>query len=317
MLVGVSSNPGEGARVVVVGAAAMDTKGHALEPLQPGTSIPGHVRVSVGGVGRNIAENLARLGLETTLLSAVGDDEAGRHLLIQARDSGVNVDHVLVSSEHPTAAYLAVLDDLGNLSVSVAEMGIMQAVTPRYLYNRRRLLRQASMVATDANLSLQALASLLRQTREYNVPVCADPTSTLLAPRLCPHLKDFYLITPNALEAEALCHQPVRNRDEAIMAAKRLVGLGVKIAIITLADQGLVYATSGESGHIPAIECEIVDLTGADDALAAAVIFGLLNGFPVDEAVRLGVSAAALTIQCKETVCPDLSLDVLYDKLII
>ena len=125
------------------------------------------------------------------------------------------------------------------------------------------------------------------------------------------------MVTPNALEAEALCGQPVRNRDEAIMAAKRLVGLGVEIAIITLADQGLVYATPGESGHIPAIETEIVDLTGAGDALTATVIFGLLNDFPVDEAVRLGVSAAALTLQCRETVCPELSLDILYDKLII
>lgn len=126
------------------------------------------------------------------------------------------------------------------------------------------------------------------------------------------------MITPNALEAEALCGQPVRNRDEAIVAAKRLVSLGVEIAIITLADhQGLVYATTGESGHIPAIECEITDLTGAGDALTATVIFGLLNDFPVDEAVRLGVSAAALTLQCRETVCPNLSLDILYDKLII
>jgi len=314
---GISSNLEDTASVVVVGAAAMDTKGHALEPLQSGTSIPGHVRVSVGGVGRNIAENLARLGLETILLSAVGDDEAGRHLLDQARVSGVNVDHVLVNPEHATAAYLAVLDQQGNLSVSVADMDIMETVTPRYLYDRRRWLRRASVVAIDANLSPRALASLLRQTRKYGVPVCADPTSTSLAPRLCPHLKDLYMITPNALEAQALCGQPVRNRDEAIVAAKRLVSLGVEIAIITLADQGLVHATSDESGHIPAVECEIVDLTGAGDALTATAIFGLLNDFPVDEAVRLGVSAAALTLQCRETVCPYLSLDILYDKLVI
>jgi pseudouridine kinase len=312
-----NSSPDDDDAVVVVGAAAMDTKGYTSEPLQSGTSMPGRVRVSVGGVGRNIAENLARLGLPTTLLSAVGDDEAGRHLLAQARRSGVNVDHVLVNSEHATAAYLAVLDHQGNLAVSVADMGITAAVTPRYLYHRRRWLRQASMVAIDANLSPQALASLMRQVVKYGVPVCADPTSTSLAPRLCPHLQHLHMITPNALEAQALCGQPVRNRDEALIAAKGLVGLGVEIAIITLADQGLVYAIAEESGYIPAIECEIVDLTGAGDALTAAVIFGLLNDFPVGEAVRLGVSAAALTLQSRETVRPDLSLESLYDKLII
>ncbi len=145
----------------------------------------------------------------------------------------------------------------------------------------------------------------------------SDPTSTSLAPRLCPHLKDLYMITPNALEAEALCEQPVCNREEAVVAAKRLVSLGVEIAIITLAYQGLIYATPDASGHIPAVECEIIDLTGAGDALTATVIFGLLNDFSVDEAVRLGVSAAALTLQCRDTVCPELSLDILYDKIVI
>jgi len=314
---GVNFNSSDTASVVVVGGAAMDTKGHALEPLQSGTSIPGYVRVSVGGVGRNIAENLARLGLKTTLLSAVGDDEAGRHLLTLARKSGVNVDYVLVSRDHPSAAYLAVLDGEGSLSVSVADMSIMEMVTPRYLYDRRRWLRRASMVVVDANLSPKSLASLLRQTRKHGVRVCADPTSASLAPRLCPHLSDLYMITPNALEAEALCGHPARDRDEAIVVAKRLVSLGVEIAVITLADQGLVYATPSESGHIPAIKCEIVDLTGAGDALTAAIIFGLLNDFPVDEAVRLGVSAATLTLQCRETVHPELSLEVLYDKLVI
>jgi pseudouridine kinase len=70
-------------------------------------------------------------------------------------------------------------------------------------------------------------------------------------------------------------------------------------------------------GYIPAIRSEVVDRTGAGDALTAGVVFGLLNDFPIDEAVRLGVSAATLTLQCKETVCPDLSLERLYDQLVI
>jgi pseudouridine kinase len=68
---------------------------------------------------------------------------------------------------------------------------------------------------------------------------------------------------------------------------------------------------------VPALESEIVDLTGAGDALTAAVVFGLLNDFPIDEAVRLGTSAAALTLQSRETVCPALSLEQLYDQMVI
>lgn len=100
-------------------------------------------------------------------------------------------------------------------------------------------------------------------------------------------------------------------------AAQELVGLGVELAIITLAEEGLCYATSRESGYLPAIRCEVVDFTGAGDALTAAVVYGLVNGFPIGEAVRLGISAATLTLKCADTVCQDLSLERLYDQLVI
>ena len=145
--------------------------------------------------------------------------------------------------------------------------------------------------------------------------VCADPTTLTLAPRLRPYLSKLALLTPNAAEAEVLCGVEVTDRETALIAAQTRLGQGVGIAIVTLGATGLVYATSQESGHVPAVECEIMDLTGAGDALTAAIVFGLLNDIPVDEAVRLGTSAAALTLQCRETVCPTLCLDRLYDQL--
>ena len=101
--------------LLTIGAASLDTKGRVGGPIQTGTSTPGAIRISVGGVGRNIAENLARLGERVVLLSAVGDDDAGRRLLQQARECGIDVSHVLVDPHHRTAAYLAILDDTGNL----------------------------------------------------------------------------------------------------------------------------------------------------------------------------------------------------------
>ncbi len=173
------------------------------------------------------------------------------------------------------------------------------------------------MVVMDANLSPKAMRSLISTAKKYDVPVCADPTSASLAQRLIKHLPDLYMITPDASEAGALCEARLTSRSEATKAAKRLVAIGVDIAIITLAEKGLCYATHEGSGYIPAIRSEVVDRTGAGDALTAGVVFGLLNDFPIDEAVRLGVSAATLTLQCKETVCPDLSLERLYDQLVI
>ncbi len=304
-------------QVVIVGAAGMDTKGWARETVIPATSNPGEIRISVGGVGRNIAENLARLGVNTILLSAVGDDESGRVILECTAAGGVDTSQVIIEANAPSAAYLAVLDETGNLVASIDNMDIVRFITPRYIYDRRRFIRDADMVVMDANLPPATIRSLLRVARKYDVPVCADPTSASLAPRLREHLKDLYLITPNVAEAEALCEVAISSRDEAIRAAKKLVTMGVEVAIVTLAEMGLCYATTEISGHVPAIRCEIIDFTGAGDALTAGVVFGLLNDFPLDEAVRLGVSTAALTLQSKETVCPDLSLEQLYDQLVI
>ena len=304
--------------LLIIGAASIDTKGRADQQIQAGTSTPGSIRVSVGGVGRNIAENLARLGEPVVLLSAVGSDGSGRRILQQADECGIDISHMLVNDEHHTAAYLAVLDSTGNAVMSIDDMAISRAlITAQHVYRRRALFRDACMVVLDANLSTATLNTIFRLASRYSLPVCADPTTASLAPRLRPHLRDLTLVTPNAAEAEALCGVRVTGRESGLVAAQKLVGLGVGIAIVTLGATGLIYATSQESGHVPAIDCEIVDFTGAGDSLTAAVIFGLLNNFAVDEAVRLGARAAALTLQSRETVCPMLSLERLYDQLVI
>jgi pseudouridine kinase len=295
---------------------AIDAKGQPREALAPGTSTPGRVRLSIGGVARNIAENLARLGMHTVLLSAVGDDPIGGMLLQDTARSGVDVGHVITSTAHRTGAYIAVLDGTGIPAHAIDDMAVIEALTPGLVYRKRRLFRDAAMIVLDANTPPRTMATVFNLAQKYDRPVCVDPASASLAPRVRPYLPDIYLLAPSFQEARSI----VCEADEALDAqqmAIELVTAGVEVAIITLAEMGLYYATSDERGRVPALRRDIVDLTGAGDALTAAVIFGLLNDIPVSEAVRLGISAAALTIQCPETVCPDLSLDRLYDELVI
>jgi len=304
-------------RAVVIGGASLDMKGRPKDALLPGTSNPGYIRISHGGAGRNVAENLARLGVPTVLLSAVGDDAAGRQLLKATEAGGVDVSRVLITSECPSATYLAVVDERGNLALSIDDMEVMKLVTPKYIYAHRRWITQASMVVLDANLAPAAMKSALSMANKAEVPVCVNPVSLALAPRLKSLLPQISVIVPNADEAAVLCGLPVSDRFKAISAAQRLVSMGVDVAVITLAEKGLVYATSEEGGHVPAIGIEIIDPTGGGDALTGALVYGLVNDFAVSEAVRLGVSAATLTLTCTDTVSPRLSLEALYDRLII
>lgn len=305
--------------VIVIGAAGIDVKGQPTGPLELGRSNLGTVRTSFGGVARNIAENLARLEVPTILLSAVGQDATGDFVLRHTAATGVDTSRVLRVADRPTGSYVAVLDHDGRLAVSISEYDIVEHISPSYLQKQRALFAEASLIAIDANLSERAMASVFRWAAQYDVPVCADPTSPALAVRLCPYLSQLHMIAPDAMEAAVLLGdaQPPATSEDAIEVAQRLVAQQVNIAIVTLAEQGLAYADGSSAGHMPALRTPVADKTGAGDALTAAVIFGLLNQMPLDEAMRLGISAAALTLRTRSTVSPDLSLDRLYDELIV
>lgn len=305
--------------VLVIGAAGIDIKARPHEPLRMKRSNVGVVRNSVGGVARNIAENLARLEVPTILLSAVGQDQPGDRLLAHTEQAGVDTRHVLRLPDTNTGSYVAVLDPTGRLAVAVSEYDIVEAISPRYVQQHRGLLAEAALVVIDANLSSKTLASVFHWAKQYEVPVCADPTSHALATKLLKYLPDLYMIAPDAAEAAVLCEkdEPPATSEAAIQTAQSLVSRGARVAIVTLAEQGLAYADGSRAGHIPALRTHVIDTTGAGDALTAAVIFGLRNEMPLDEAVRLGVSAAALTLRTRETVAKDLSLDRLYDELVV
>lgn len=304
--------------VLVIGAAGLDIVGLLNGELHPGTSNPAQIRSSFGGVARNVAENLAHLGQPVQLITVVGDDPIGEQILHQAASAGVGITAVIHSSEYRTGSYLAMVDTAGELQFALDDMRAISALSAEYLRENEALFQQASLLFLDANLSKETIRAAFTLARRYHLPVCIDPTSISLASRFLPYLSRIHLITPNIAEASILCGQTYTPKPrQAIEAAKCLVTQGAKIAIVTLAEFGVCYATSQTSGHIPAIRTEIIDPTGAGDALTAAVIFALLNDITIDDAVRLGVSASSITLRYRGAVVPNLSLEKLYDQLVI
>lgn len=272
-----------------------------------------------GGTARNVAENLARLGAEVVLISAVGDDPTGRQLLIQTAESGVNLDYVEMVPDQATGSYIALLEADGLLSVALDDVRVMETITPDYLNRNRALFRDAAMIMFDGSLTVAAMRTVVRLAREYGVFLCADPSSARLAYKLRPFLADIDLVVPNQVEEAELCEMDFAGYDPTagLIMARRLLGSGVGTVVVTLSDFGLDYATADEMGYIPPSHSKFVDSTGTGDAVTAAVMFGLLNDLPIVEAIRLGAAAAAITLQTNETVVPDLSLDMLYEHLIV
>lgn len=306
-------------RVLVVGASGLDIIGRMETLPQEGVSTPARIRRSYGGVARNVAENLARLGQPVTLLTAVGADGAGEGLLEYTASAGVDVSSALRTPDHTTGTYLALISADGLLYHAIDDMRVINALEPEIIQQHADLFKTAGMVFVDANLSPAALRTTITLANEAQVPVCADPTSLLLASKLCPHLPHLLMVTPNRGEAAILCQNQCRIEDPqtGLQAAHNLVAQGVEIVILQIGEHGVCYATAETSGHIPAIQTTVNDPTGAGDALTATVIFALLNNIPLDDAVRLGVTAASLTLRHLGTVMSDLSLEKLYDELVI
>lgn len=303
-------------RILVIGAAGLDVKVSPRDQaVEVARSNQGNIRWDWGGVGRNIAENLVRLGADVHFITAVGDDQWGQALLTSLNDLDIDTSECIVSADQATASYVALYHIDRTLWLAFEDMNVLHEITPGHIHRLRGLIRSVDMVCIDANLTARTLATLFRLTRQYHIPVCADPTTAFLAPRLHPYLPDITVITPNKEEAQALLGMPLHTEEEISAAARRLVQLGVNLAVITLGAEGLFYATSEESGRLPAVSIETVDPTGSGDALTAAVAYGLLEDVSPEEAVRLGLVAAAQTVLCHETVCPTLSLEMLYERL--
>jgi pseudouridine kinase len=305
--------------VLVIGSAGIDVKGRPLQELEWETSNLGRVRNSVGGVARNIAENLARLEVETILLTAVGGDSAGRSVLRKCNHAGINCSYVRAIPQGRTGMYMALLTPAGDLMAAITDFAIIEAVDPGYLTGHENLFADAALIVIDATLSAAALETVFELAGQYEVRVCVDPTNPAMAVKLCNYIDRMYMVSPNAAETTALCglRDAAHDHETAIHAARHLVSLGSRIAVVTLGERGLAYADGSGGGFIPAINTRVVDPTGAGDAFSSAVIFGLLNDVSLDEAMRLGVTAASLTLQSVHTVLPNLSQELLYERLSI
>lgn len=295
--------------VVVVGGANMDVKARSRLGIVPATSNPGTAAMSAGGVGRNIAENLARLGTRTHLVAAIGADGLGDQVLAATSGAGVHVEHVRRSAR-ATGTYTAVLDADGELVVAVADMAATDELSTEHVNAARDLIGAASLVVLDGNLATDTLAFALDLAAAAGVRVVLEPVSVPKAAALA-HLiatdRPLHAITPNRDELAALTDLPTRTARQVEKAARALRDRGVELVWVRLGSAGSLLSSVDGTVTLDAVPAEVVDVTGAGDAMLAAFSHALLDGAEPATAAAYGHAAAALTISSPHTVRPDLT----------
>ncbi|PUA81161.1 carbohydrate kinase family protein [Nocardioides currus] len=290
---------------VVVGGANMDLKARSAARATSHTSNPGHGSMAPGGVARNIAENLGRLGDRVHLVSVVGRDPLGENLLSHTAAAGVRIEHV-ARTDRPTGTYTAVLDADGELIVAIADMEATAELGPDQVQAARDVIATAGVLVLDGNLRREALEhalDLAGGVRTIFEPVSV-PKATALKDALDGRV---WAVTPNRDELAALTDLPTRTDTQVRTAAAALHQRGVELVWIRLGERGSLLSTADGVVEIPAVPTSVEDVTGAGDSMLAAFCHVLLAGGSPEEAARFGHAAAALTIASPHTVRPDLT----------
>ena len=259
----------------------MDLTGQAGVAMRTGDSLPGQVRASAGGVGRNIAEALARLGRLTKLIAALGDDGFAEDIVRQTSVAGVDLRATLRVPGQTTSTYLSVLDTAGEMQLAINDMGLVESLTAKVLFERWRDLEDAMAWVVDANLSEEALAYLFENAPDH-IPICAEPVSAIKAAKLTPWLSRIQLLKPNRMEAAALTGLAENSPAEDFTAA--LHDLGVGRVVISLGEDGVLGSdATGEQFAQPVYPVTIKSVTGAGDTLMAALVDTYLANMPLSK----------------------------------
>jgi pseudouridine kinase len=292
--------------VTVAGSVNVDIAGTPAAPLVQRDSNPGRVRFSIGGVGWNIAANLALLGMPVQLITVLGDDAYAERIRQLGRSWGVGLDWVLTAPGQSTSSYLCINDEQGDMAVAVNDMAIYDRLTPVSLADKMPAINSGRLLVIDANLSEAAIVFLAGQSV---APVLAEPVSTLKAPRLRPVLDKLHLMKPNRLEAETLSGIKINGDPDLARAADRLLAQGVRQLFISLGSQGAYVADARIRQQLPVFPCRRVNSTGCGDAFMAACAWGTALGLDPLTVARAGLAAAAICMESINAVNPQLSSD--------
>jgi len=257
--------------VICIGAAFVDELFHIKEEMIMGSTVPASVTKTVGGVSRNIAHQLALLGVDVQLISVFGNDSDGDWLKQTCINAGVKID-ASITKEGLSGKYTAILNLDASLFTGFLTNAATNLITSRHLEKHKALLQTASYLLADANISVDAGEWLLAFTNETGVPLILEPVSVPPARKFKDvNLSGLHLVTPNEDELPVLCSEKALFTQHQI---EELINKGVENVWLHNGKLGSAIYNKERSITLHAPEIEIVDCTGAGDGSLSGFILG-------------------------------------------
>ena len=299
--------------LLVIGASVIDIFGFSKKKYRQYNSTPGKVKLSYGGVCRNVAENMARIGVKNKFISILGDDENGYNMIEHSKKIGYDMSDSLIIKGQSTPTYLAILDENGEMVSAIADLKIIDALDKEFLERKAELIRNATYTVLDSDNPEVMEYLLTTYGKETNFIL--DPVSAAKAEGITHLVKYFHTIKPNRHEAEVLAGFPINNDEDLRKACEYFLGLGVKNVFISLDEDGIYYTDGEIWGKTKAINVLVKNVTGAGDSFVAGIGYGYMNNLSMKDIVKFAIAMSTITIAHEETIHPDICLELVQKEL--
>jgi pseudouridine kinase len=299
--------------IIVLGGANIDIVGFSKQPLKIKDSNQGTLKISMGGVGRNIAENLVRLGLHTKLISVIGNDAHGKQLAAHSQNIGLDINDSLFLKNHPSSVHIAIMDEDNDMALGLSAMDCYEEMNLAFIKKKDTLLAQAKCIVLDTNIP----KVILDYTAQNNPKskLFLDAVAGSKANRAKDLLKYLYTLKVNAIEAEILSNISISKDSDLPKMATFFHAKGVKNVCVTLGSKGVFYSNAKSQGFIKPFKATIVNTNGAGDAFTGGFVYADLLGKSLKESCLFAMGCASLAVSHEDNVNPSLQPQIVKNIL--
>ncbi|ANU11710.1 putative carbohydrate kinase [Planococcus antarcticus DSM 14505] len=301
--------------IICIGGANVDRKFLIDQPAQMGTSNPSSVTGSVGGVARNVAENLGRLGHSVKLLSIVGNDPEW-NVIESASSLFMSTELTKAIDGLSTGTYTAILEPDGEMLLAMADMKIYDFLTPELISKNDSTLLSAAFLVIDLNCPLETVEYVRQLAFTNKIPLAVIPVSAPKMDRLSNDLTGISWLILNRDEASKYLQMPIDSKDDWHLAVQQLLDMGAAAVVVTGGKDGAIAGNSIGIRHYHSMQVhQVADVTGAGDAFSSAIIHSVMNDQGFETVIHTGMVNAAKTLESKATVRHELTSVQLQKEL--
>ena len=300
-------------KITVIGASIIDLIGFSKEKLIYEDSNSGSIERILGGVGRNIAENLKRLNFNVEFLSVFATDEFSKTLINSCNELDISIKHSLTVENSISPLYVAIMDRFNDLALGLSAMDIYDAIPDSFILDHLDTIAQNEYCVLETNLPTSILELVTKKLP--NTRFALETVTAKKALKAKSILDRLYILKCNALEAELLSGIKVEYESDYERIVEHFLKIGVKKVFVTLGSDGVAYGDENEVYISKNNIISPVNTNGAGDAFMAGVLYGELKGLEMYDMVKFGSACAQITIQHKNAVHPEMCEKMVLDTL--